>query len=154
MKRRVRISLIGMLASLFFCAGVAMTEDTPANTTTPALWTHDFKEKLIKVEALPGTYLGVVSGPLKHKKKEPYKATRWLLDGQAGGVVWSGPEEASEIVAGDPHPVLVQQDKEALTLRALSRDGAAVWSRTLPGVSLSIAVDVENKELICRKGIN
>lgn len=148
MKRRVRISLIGMLASLFFCAGVAMTEDTPANTTTPALWTHDFKEKLIKVEALPGTYLGVVSGPLKHKKKEPYKATRWLLDGQAGGVVWSGPEEASEIVAGDPHPVLVQQDKEALTLRALSRDGAAVWSRTLPGVSLSIAVDVENKELI------
>src|SRR3989344_4520277 len=90
MKRRVRISLIGMLASLFFCAGVAMTEDTPANTTTPALWTHDFKEKLIKVEALPGTYLGVVSGPLKHKKKEPYKATRWLLAGQAGGGLWPG----------------------------------------------------------------
>lgn len=113
-----------------------------------ALWSYDFNERPITMEALPGTYLAATTVPKKIKKNAPVNATLWLLDGKEGKVLWSGPDAGNSIIAGEPHPVLVRQGEESLTLQALSRGGETIWEKILPGVSLSAAVDAERGELI------
>ncbi|OGR80076.1 MAG: hypothetical protein A3I11_05090 [Elusimicrobia bacterium RIFCSPLOWO2_02_FULL_39_32] len=125
-------------------------EDATESKAAP-IWAHDFNQMIYKIEALPNGFLAVTSGPKKKERKSEKNEEEiklWLLDGRNGNVVWNEPEKGNQIIAGNPHPIVVKQDENSLNLKAMDRSGGEVWSNTHPGVSLSAAVDQEQNQLI------
>ncbi|MCG2711013.1 MAG: PQQ-binding-like beta-propeller repeat protein [Candidatus Omnitrophica bacterium] len=112
------------------------------------LWKHDFKdEKIVKLEALPGTFVCATT-VFTSKKQAKEAPVLQLIDGKNGTVIWSGSENSASIVAGDPFPVIIEQNEQALNIQALKRSGEKAWEVSLPMVSISAAVDTKKQELM------
>lgn len=110
------------------------------------MWSHDFSNRISKMEALPGAHLAVST--VSSGKGKGNLPKLHLLDGQSGKILWSGMEEGTNVIAGNPIPIVVKQSGKSLALKGINRKGETVWHKDLDVTSLSIGVDMESKEML------
>ncbi len=151
MKRWLTIVFVLGMSFLTSCGGAPIKQenlDQAENSEAFKVWRQEFdEEKIVKVEALPGTFVAVTTVFTAKKKAKEAPVLR-LIDGQSGVTVWTGSENSASIVSGDPFPVVIEQDKKELKIQALKRSGETAWKVVLPQVSISAAVNTGKKELM------
>ncbi|MCP4648456.1 MAG: PQQ-binding-like beta-propeller repeat protein [PVC group bacterium] len=142
-----------LILSLFLLSSCASTKvlkehkQQVIDSESYKVWQHKFdKEKIVKLEALPGNFLSVTT--VEAKKKSKAEPVLYLVDGETGSFLWNAGETNANIIAGDPYPVILDQKEQVLDIQALKRDGTTAWEMSLPLVSIAAAVDIEKKELM------
>lgn len=150
-KRWLIIVFVLGMSFLTSCGGAPVKQenlDQAENSEAFKVWRQEFdEEKIVKVEALPGTFVAVTTVFTDKKRAKEAPVLR-LIDGQGGTMIWTGSENSASIVSGEPFPVVIQQDKKELKIQALKRSGETAWKVVLPQVSISAAVNTEKKELM------
>ncbi|MDD5260019.1 MAG: PQQ-binding-like beta-propeller repeat protein [bacterium] len=150
-KRWLVVIFILSMSFLSACGGAPIKQenlDQAENSEAFKVWRQEFdEEKIVKVEALPETFVAVTTVFTDKKRAKEAPVLR-LIDGQGGITIWTGSENNASIVSGDPFPVVIEQDKQELKIQALKRSGETAWKVTLPQVSISAAVNTRKKELM------